>query len=129
MGFLSELLGKTRGETAVDHTSFYVGPGESAFLSPDTLYVRVWLHSAHQCKVQRWTTKFFPAVHARFALADRSAGMTEVMSVVSLSRAFEALNPRNQWRPYAGSNPHSHHVHLSVVADAGQYDAEASWAL
>ena len=121
MGFLSELLGKARGEAAVDYTSFYVGSGEPAFLTPDTQYVRVWLRSAHLSEVRRWTTKFFPAVHARFAYADRSAGVTEVMSVVSPSKAFEALDPRNLNRlisanlPLLGPVPFRGDLHMEVA--------------
>jgi hypothetical protein len=33
------------------------------------------------------------------------------------------------WRPYTGSNPHSKHVHISVVSDKKLYDAVTPWAL
>lgn len=32
-----------------------------------------------------------------------------------------------QWRPYSGSNPHTAHLHLSVVADARLYDDTRPW--
>ena len=31
------------------------------------------------------------------------------------------------WRPYAGRNPHNHHVHLSVKAEKALYDSTAPW--
>lgn len=31
------------------------------------------------------------------------------------------------WRPYTGSNPHDHHLHLSVALDEAGYDSTAPW--
>lgn len=31
------------------------------------------------------------------------------------------------WRPYAGSNPHDHHLHLSVATAATGYDSTTRW--
>jgi Putative peptidoglycan binding domain len=31
------------------------------------------------------------------------------------------------WRPYSGSNPHDHHMHISVVEDPARYDATNPW--
>lgn len=31
------------------------------------------------------------------------------------------------WRPYPGSNPHDHHLHLSVALDQAGYDSGAPW--
>lgn len=33
------------------------------------------------------------------------------------------------WRPYSGTNPHDHHVHVSVKADKAHYDEEAPWEI
>lgn len=33
------------------------------------------------------------------------------------------------WRPYSGSNPHTKHVHISVVANKSLYDSTDEWAL
>ncbi len=33
------------------------------------------------------------------------------------------------WRPYTGSNPHEHHVHLSVSTAHSGYDSTAPWNL
>jgi peptidoglycan hydrolase-like protein with peptidoglycan-binding domain len=32
-----------------------------------------------------------------------------------------------EWRAYTGSNPHDHHVHISVLSDKAHYDNTASW--
>ncbi len=32
------------------------------------------------------------------------------------------------WRPYGGTNPHSKHVHISVLPKKTAYDSEAGWA-
>ncbi|MEU5693854.1 peptidoglycan-binding domain-containing protein [Actinosynnema sp. NPDC020468] len=34
-----------------------------------------------------------------------------------------------QWMVYAGSNPHTKHLHVSVMADAGLYDDARAWNL
>jgi hypothetical protein len=33
------------------------------------------------------------------------------------------------WRPYAGSNPHTKHVHISVLPAKAAYDDESDWTL
>lgn len=33
------------------------------------------------------------------------------------------------WRTYSGSNPHSHHVHVSVATAAAGYDSTAPWGV
>jgi peptidoglycan hydrolase-like protein with peptidoglycan-binding domain len=33
------------------------------------------------------------------------------------------------WRPYSGSNPHNHHVHVSVKPDREHYDSDHPWDL
>lgn len=33
------------------------------------------------------------------------------------------------WRPYSGSNKHTHHVHISVKADKVFYDSESTWGV
>lgn len=34
-----------------------------------------------------------------------------------------------EWRPYAGSNPHTHHVHISVREEKTAYDATDPWTI
>jgi len=105
VGFLADFPGKARREAAVDDISFCVEPGVPVCLSPEPQYLRVWLRSALLTKVRRWTSKVFPAVHARFAYADRTAGMTEVTRVVSPGKAFEATDPRNLNRLQSANLP------------------------
>jgi hypothetical protein len=33
------------------------------------------------------------------------------------------------WRPYSGSNPHTKHIHVSVLPDKGLYDDVTDWSL
>ena len=37
--------------------------------------------------------------------------------------------PAWEWRPYGGSNPHNHHVHISVKSDKANYDSTESWTI
>jgi hypothetical protein len=34
-----------------------------------------------------------------------------------------------KWRAYTGSNPHNHHVHISVKSDAIHFDSTKPWSL
>jgi len=34
-----------------------------------------------------------------------------------------------EWRPYSGTNPHNHHVHISVKSDKPHYDSITAWRL
>ncbi len=38
-------------------------------------------------------------------------------------------SPAWAWRPYSGTNPHNHHVHISVQPEIGKYDSEAPWSI
>lgn len=33
------------------------------------------------------------------------------------------------WRPYSGTNPHTHHVHISVKPEKASYDSTRGWQL
>ena len=33
------------------------------------------------------------------------------------------------WRPYTGTNGHTHHIHISVKPDKASYDSTAAWPL
>lgn len=44
----------------------------------------------------------------------------------------EIANPNisnGAWRPYKGSNPHDHHMHISVVEDPDLYDDQRPWSI
>ena len=38
-------------------------------------------------------------------------------------------SPAWEWRPYKGSNDHSHHMHLSVKSNKESYDSGAPWPI
>ncbi len=38
-------------------------------------------------------------------------------------------NPGESWRPYHGSNPHDHHVHISVSVSKSLYDDTSPWKI
>lgn len=40
---------------------------------------------------------------------------------------YRIANPGKPWRKYTGKNPHDHHVHISVVAEAKDYDDRKKW--
>lgn len=37
--------------------------------------------------------------------------------------------PAWEWRPYTGTNPHNHHVHISVKSDKANYDSTSDWTI
>lgn len=50
--------------------------------------------------------------------------------VISNRRIFSGAGqsqPAWVWRPYSGSNPHDHHVHISVKASKTEYDGIQDW--
>lgn len=49
--------------------------------------------------------------------------------VISNRKIFSATQDAWNWRPYSGSNPHDHHVHISVREDKGHYDNIRPWTL
>jgi len=58
------------------------------------------------------------------------AGEQRVKYVISNRRIFSGHGqkfPAGQWRAYSGSNPHAHHVHVSVRHDKRHFDDEAPW--
>lgn len=47
--------------------------------------------------------------------------------VISNSRIFSSEVSPWQWRAYHGSNPHDHHVHISVIDKKGLFDNIRTW--
>lgn len=47
--------------------------------------------------------------------------------VIWTRRIISADRRGEGWRPYSGSNPHNHHVHISVATSAAGYDSTAPW--
>lgn len=42
-------------------------------------------------------------------------------------RIFSTARAGEGWRPYTGSNPHDHHLHLSVALDPAGFDSARPW--
>ncbi len=49
--------------------------------------------------------------------------------VISNHRIFSSEVDPWKWRGYNGSNPHDHHVHISVLPDKAHYDSELPWRI
>ncbi len=52
-----------------------------------------------------------------------------ILYVISNRKIANSTINNWAWRPYNGSNPHDHHVHISVVADPKLYDDTHPWAI
>jgi len=52
---------------------------------------------------------------------------SRIKFVISNGKIFSSTTSPWAWRPYNGSNPHKHHVHVSVVADRA--DDVSQWDL
>jgi len=44
-------------------------------------------------------------------------------------RIFSFDRRHEGWRPYSGSNPHDHHLHLSVALDPAGFDSTRPWGV
>lgn len=49
--------------------------------------------------------------------------------VISNRRIFSSEVAPWQWRRYSGTNPHDHHVHISVQDEKAKYDDVRSWGI
>jgi hypothetical protein len=47
--------------------------------------------------------------------------------VIWRGRIYSFDRRHEGWRPYDGSNPHDHHLHISVATDPAGFDSTASW--
>ncbi|NJM33847.1 MAG: hypothetical protein HC850_03085 [Rhodomicrobium sp.] len=122
MGWISSLIGDAASRQAVDYTVLSLAePGEGNQIAADQHYLRVWLRSARIVNVREWTSKFHPAVHARFTYTDRGAGMREVAATVAPGTAFEELDPANLDRfitinrPLLGPIPYRGQIGMEVA--------------
>jgi hypothetical protein len=58
------------------------------------------------------------------------SGERRVRYVISNRRIYSGQgqgHPPGVWRPYSGTNPHAHHVHVSVRHGPDFYDDPAPW--
>ena len=49
--------------------------------------------------------------------------------VIWRGRIFSFDRRHEGWRPYSGSNPHGHHLHLSVALDPAGFDSTRPWGV
>ncbi len=49
--------------------------------------------------------------------------------VIWRGRIFSFDRRHEGWRPYDGSNPHDHHLHLSVATDPAGFDSTRPWLI
>jgi len=66
---------------------------------------------------------------ARLAESLRVARDPRVKYVIWNRHIFSATVQPWQWRPYGGSNPHEHHMHISVQAEPERFDDTAEWQI
>lgn len=59
-------------------------------------------------------------------IASRDPRIKYVISNSRIASGAKGPSPW-QWRPYKGSNPHTKHFHISVLADKSLYDAIEHW--
>ncbi len=62
-----------------------------------------------------------------FAETLREKRDARIKYVISNRRIFSSETRPWEWRGYSGSNPHDHHVHVSVRSDRGHYDNVNNW--
>jgi peptidoglycan hydrolase-like protein with peptidoglycan-binding domain len=63
-----------------------------------------------------------------YALAEtlRASGDPRIRYIIS---NYKIANSGQPWRKYSGSNPHSHHVHISVSESKSLYDDTRDWQI
>lgn len=64
-----------------------------------------------------------------FAEMLRRARDPRIKYVISNRRIWNSQVDPYVWRPYHGSNPHDHHVHISVLPQKSLYDSTTPWKL
>lgn len=57
------------------------------------------------------------------------AALTSGAYVIWQRRIFSFDRRSEGWRPYSGSNPHDHHLHLSVATAATGFDTTRPWGV
>lgn len=65
----------------------------------------------------------------KIAEALRKSRDGRIKYVISDGNIFNQFTSPWAWRSYGGSNPHSHHIHISVLSDKKFYDAVSSWKI
>ena len=63
-------------------------------------------------------------------LASKDVRIKYIISNGRIGSSYSANgNPAWEWRDYSGSNPHTKHLHLSVLSQASQYDNTNDWEI
>jgi hypothetical protein len=65
----------------------------------------------------------------KFAELLRNTKDRRVKYVISNRRIFSSTTAPWQWRKYSGSNPHSQHVHVSVMDNPALHDNAGLWQI
>jgi hypothetical protein len=65
----------------------------------------------------------------RLAESLRGARDPRVKYVIWNRRIFSATVQPWTWRPYGGSNPHDHHLHVSVQPEPARFDDTTDWQI
>lgn len=65
---------------------------------------------------------------AEFLMAKKDPRIKYVISNRRIGSGDAGPSPW-MFRKYTGKNPHDHHIHISVKADEGHFDAVSDWAL
>lgn len=69
-----------------------------------------------------------------YAFADMLVGNKDhrikyIISNRRIASGADEDHPAWKWRPYTGTNPHDHHVHISVKSDKAHYDSADQWKI
>jgi hypothetical protein len=59
----------------------------------------------------------------------RASRDPRIKYIISDRKICSSIQSPWMWRPYRGSNPHDHHVHISVRPDRSYFDNERPWQL
>lgn len=65
----------------------------------------------------------------KFAEMLRAQRDPRIKYIISNKKICSSTTSPWQWRKYTGSNPHDHHVHISVLPQKAKYDNTDPWAL
>lgn len=67
---------------------------------------------------------------AEALVASRDPRIKYVIFARRIARSYPKVGlPAWQWAPYGGSNPHTKHVHVSVVDEQVRYDDDRAWRI
>ena len=68
-------------------------------------------------------------VDARVLAVVLAANADRRIKYLIFDRKISVKGNVRQWKPYHGTNPHNHHIHISVKGEPALYDDESAWDL